>query len=80
MQATRDKATWISEATWRLVDNKKKTRRRHMMGQLELRAATRVFQASLQEDRIWRVSTVGEGIEALVVEYHMREYCRKIQR
>ena len=39
----------------------------HMAGKQELRAATRIFQAALQEDRKWRVSKLEAEIEALVM-------------
>ena len=39
----------------------------HMAGQRELRAATRIFQEALQEDRKRRVSKLEAEIETLVV-------------
>ena len=68
----RERATWISEETQRLAYQRISLRQRHLVEQRELRKATRRFQVSLQEDRKWRVSTMGTYIEALIVAGQMR--------
>ena len=79
-RTAQEKATCVSEATWRLADQRKALRRRHTEYQQELRAETRIFQAALQEDRRRRVSKAGEDIEDLLVADHMREAWRNIHR
>ena len=42
-QASWEKATWISEAPWRLADQRMALRMIHVTGQRELQASTRFF-------------------------------------
>ena len=70
---------WISEPTCSLEDQRISQRRRHLVDQQELRMAARRFQASLQEDRIWKVGTMGMDIESPIAAGHMRKAWKKIQ-
>ena len=80
MQTAQEKATWISETTWRLADQRTAMRRRHMTGQRELRASTRIFQEAPKEEMRPRVSKAGAYIEALVEADHTRKSYINIQR
>ena len=72
-QMAREKALWISDATWRLVDERTALRRTHMADHQELMTAMRRFQAALQEDMRFRVSKLGEDIEKIVESDQTRE-------
>ena len=63
----------ISEATWRLEDQRTTLRWNHPVEQQGLRTSSRHFQAALHKGRRRRVSTMGEKIKALLVEVQTRE-------
>ena len=71
---------WISEDTWRWMNQRTALRRTHTAGQRELRTAMRRFQTELKEDRRCRARKAGEDIETLVETDQMREEWSKIQR
>lgn len=68
-----EKATWISEAAWRLTGQRTALRQKHTADQGEIWAAMRLFQAALQEDKRRRVSNAGAEIETLVAADQTRE-------
>ena len=47
-RTAREKATFISEATWRLADQRTSLRLIHTVGQKQIWAAMRIFKAQLQ--------------------------------
>ena len=55
-------------------------KRNEIVGQRGTQTASRRFQATLQEDRRWRVSKMGENIEVLLTSVHTREAWDIIQR
>ena len=61
----RRKNGWISEDTWRLV-NERVSSRRNTKDQSRIRRLSRAIVASLKEDRRRRVDTVGEEVETLL--------------
>ena len=63
----RERAAFL-EANWRLEDHKSTLRLNHPVYQQGPQTSSRRFQAALQEDRRWRVSTTGVKIEALLAE------------
>ena len=75
-----ERATWISEATWRLSDQRTDLRRSHPMDQWGLWMTSRRFQVTLQEDRRQKVSAMGEKTKALLTAGYTSEVWRKIKR
>ena len=59
--------TWISEETWRLVDERV-TMGRKSRARMGMRRLGRAIQASLKGDRRRRVEEVGSAVEALLKE------------
>ena len=66
MRMAQERVLWVSEANWRLVDHRTSLRHRHPVDQRELHTEMRRFQASLQEDSVWMVSTTVTDIESLI--------------
>ena len=58
---------WISEETWKLVDERV-TVRRKSRAQTEMRRLGRAIQANLKGDRRRRVEELGKAVEALLGE------------
>ena len=58
--------TWISEETWRLVDERVSARREPRKGQAFKRQLGRAVKASLAEDQKRRADEAGAEVEALV--------------
>ena len=58
---------WISEETWRLVDERV-TMRRKLRAQTGIRRLGRAIQASLNGDRRQRVEEAGTAVETLLKE------------
>ena len=58
---------WISEETWKLVDERVKVRRKPR-AQTEMRRLGRAIQASLKGDRRRRVEEAGSAVEVLLGE------------
>ena len=58
--------TWISEETWRLIDERVSARRDPRKGQALKRRLVRAVKASLAADRKWRADKAGAEVEALV--------------
>ncbi|HEY9815724.1 MAG TPA: endonuclease/exonuclease/phosphatase family protein, partial [Candidatus Obscuribacterales bacterium] len=68
-RVNRLKKPWVSEATWKLVDQKAALRHRRQVGhdrelQSESRRLSRRIQQALKADRKQRVETAGAAIEA----------------
>ena len=63
----RRKNDWISEETWRLVDERVSARRK-TKDQARIRRLSRAIAASLKGDRKRRVETEGEEVETLLGE------------
>ena len=61
----RHKSAWISEETWRLVEERFSARRGTGV-QMRIRRMGRAIRASLQGDRKRRVETAGTDVEALL--------------
>ena len=61
----RRKNDWISEETWRLVDERVSARRK-TKDQARIRRLSRAIAASLKGDRKRRVETAGEEVETLL--------------
>ena len=59
------KNAWISEETWRLVDERVSARRGTGV-QMRIRRLGRAIWASLQGDRKVRVETVGTDVDSLL--------------
>ena len=70
---------WISDATWKIADQRTALGRKRRNNQGEHRVLTRRFQAALKEDRKIRVRRAGEDIEALVPKDKVREAWSKTQ-
>ena len=58
---------WISEETWKLLDERV-TMRRKPRARTEMRSLGRAIQASLKGDRRRRVEEAGSAVEALLKE------------
>ena len=71
---------WISDANWRLADQRAALGRKLMANQRERRMLTQRSQAALKEDMRCRVRKAGEGIKSLVANDQLREAWIKIQR
>ena len=63
----RHKNAWISEETWRLVDERVSARR-GTGARMRIRRLGRAIRASLQGDRKRRVETVGQDVETILGE------------
>ena len=63
----RRKNNWISEETWRLIDERVSARQKKK-DQLRIRRLSRAIAASLKGDRKRRVETEGEEVETLLGE------------
>ena len=63
----RNKNEWISEETWRLIDERVSARRGTGVHS-RIRRLGRAIQASLQGDRKRRVETAGQEVETLLGE------------
>ena len=61
----RHKNSWISEETWRLIDERVSTRRRTGM-RTRIRRLGCAIRASLQGDRKRRVETAGQNVDSLL--------------
>ena len=57
---------WISEETWRLVNERVSARRDPQYGQAFKRKLGRVVKKSLAADQEWRAEEAGAEVEALV--------------
>ena len=66
-------ALWISETTWKLVDQRMELGKKRRANQGERRLLAQRFQAALKEDRRIRVRREGEEIKALVEKYQVIE-------
>ena len=58
---------WISDKTWKLVDERVLVRR-EPRAQTKMRRLGRAINASLKGDRRWRVEEAGKAVEALLGE------------
>ena len=65
-QTKAERALWISQATWQLVDWRAALQRMGRASAREVWKAWRNFQCVLQEDRRWRVQAEGSNIEELL--------------
>ena len=63
---------WISDTTWRMVDQRAELGRKCIANQGERRMLTRGFQAALKEGIICRVRRAGGEIEALAAKDQLR--------